>query len=252
MNKDEPQTMNVQEEFYERIHLNAYKLSKKETAIRQKLVLSLIESIEQKTNEIHILDIGFNNTRFPSLLKKNFPNAHIKLVDVDNNRVDLAKKDGFDAFQCDVSNNKLPFTDNYFDLIHAAEIIEHVFDTDHLLTEIKRVLKPRGTFILTTPNLAAWYNRILFPLFGIQPFHTEVSLYSYYGRKPFKEAGGNPVGHIHVFTTKAINEMLNLNGFKVLNIKGYPHPLIETNIIEKFFSHFPSFSTGIIVISTIL
>lgn len=93
------------------------------------------------------------------------------------------------------------------------------------------------------------YNRLLFPLFGIQPIHTEVSLYSYYGREPFIGAGGNPVGHIHVFTTKAIKEMLTLNGIKIISIKGYP--VREKNFLDRFFSHFPSLASGVVVISAI-
>lgn len=46
----------------------------------------------------------------------------------------------------------LPFSDNYFDYIVSFENIEHVKDYNKYLEEIKRVLKPNGNLLLSTPN----------------------------------------------------------------------------------------------------
>lgn len=54
------------------------------------------------------------------------------------------------------------------------DVIEHLFDIDRLLFEVKRMLKPGGIAVITTSNLASWYNRLSL-LFGWQPFWTEVS-----------------------------------------------------------------------------
>jgi ubiquinone/menaquinone biosynthesis C-methylase UbiE len=45
----------------------------------------------------------------------------------------------------------LPFADNSFDLVLCAETIEHVQDVQQLLSEVRRVLRPRGRLALTTP-----------------------------------------------------------------------------------------------------
>ena len=240
---------NEVESFLENIHDTAYRIDNADDAFklfkRQKIVLSLIQNIKPA----RILDVGFNYFKFDLLLKSLDFSPEVKLLDLDKNRVSLAVENGFDAFQCDVSNENLPFPDSYFDVVYAGEIIEHLFDTEHFVSEVKRVLKLKsGIFILSTPNLAAWYNRVLFPIFGIQPFHTEVALHRYYGRKPFKRVGGNPVGHIHVFTTKAIKEFLNANGFSIKKIIGYPFK--EKNVFDLFFASFPSLSSGVIIIST--
>ena len=49
---------------------------------------------------------------------------------------------------------KLPFKDNSFDLVVSFQVIEHITPKQVVtyLNEIKRVLRPGGTFIVTTPN----------------------------------------------------------------------------------------------------
>lgn len=45
----------------------------------------------------------------------------------------------------------LPFADSSFDLVVLTETIEHVRDVQLLLSEIRRVLEPRGRLAITTP-----------------------------------------------------------------------------------------------------
>ena len=45
----------------------------------------------------------------------------------------------------------LPFADGAFDLVLCAETLEHVRDVQGLLSEVRRVLRPRGRVALTTP-----------------------------------------------------------------------------------------------------
>lgn len=47
---------------------------------------------------------------------------------------------------------QLPFQDDAFDLAVSFQVVEHVFTPEAYLREIRRVLKPGGLAILTTPN----------------------------------------------------------------------------------------------------
>lgn len=47
---------------------------------------------------------------------------------------------------------KLPFSDNFFDVIVSFETIEHIKEYERYLSECKRVLKGEGVFICSSPN----------------------------------------------------------------------------------------------------
>jgi ubiquinone/menaquinone biosynthesis C-methylase UbiE len=51
----------------------------------------------------------------------------------------------------DVEN--LPFTDNSFDVVTAAGVIEYLRDDEKMLSEAKRVLTPKGILILNVTNV---------------------------------------------------------------------------------------------------
>ncbi|MEI8388565.1 MAG: class I SAM-dependent methyltransferase [bacterium] len=47
---------------------------------------------------------------------------------------------------------EIPFEDNSFDIVTSFETLEHIENEIKQLQEIKRVLKPKGYYILSTPN----------------------------------------------------------------------------------------------------
>lgn len=60
-----------------------------------------------------------------------------------NNRTDVChKQDG----------TKMDYPDNTFDMVVSFETIEHITAYDLFLAEVHRVLKPAGTFVISTPN----------------------------------------------------------------------------------------------------
>lgn len=59
-----------------------------------------------------------------------------------------------DYHHFNIEKDSFPFSDASFDIILFCEIIEHLLmDPLRVLHEIKRVLKPSGQLILTTPNV---------------------------------------------------------------------------------------------------
>ena len=70
--------------------------------------------------------------------------------------------------------------------------------------------------MLSTPNLAAWFNRLGL-LAGIQPAFTEVAYSGVYGRP-----GDEVVGHLRLFTWRALREFLAAHDFDDRRRSGAP------------------------------
>jgi 2-polyprenyl-3-methyl-5-hydroxy-6-metoxy-1,4-benzoquinol methylase len=85
----------------------------------------------------------------------------------------------------------LPFQDGQFDVVWASEVIEHIADTGAWLSELRRVLAPRGRVLLTTPS----HGRLRVALGGIERF-------------------SEPLGdHLHLYTRASLRALLSEFGF---------------------------------------
>jgi len=127
---------------------------------------------------------------------------------------------GFEAIKIDLNKDPLPLPSESIDLVTAFEIIEHLYNKDHILEEAYRVLKPGGILVLTTPNLAAWLSRILL-LIGKPPFHYDVS---------FKHNLHKPsYGHISLYTYNLLTKHIKTVGFEILRTRGLLMPWYRAN-----------------------
>jgi len=116
----------------------------------------------------------------------------------------------------ELTDGGLPFADGSADACVFSEVVEHLVDPDAALDELRRVLRPGGHLLLSTPNLAAWYNRGLL-LAGVQPVFSEVSLRGIHGRP-----GREVVGHLRLYTARALRGFLTASGFEVVRLAGAP------------------------------
>jgi SAM-dependent methyltransferase len=96
----------------------------------------------------------------------------------------------------DLNIDALPYASASFDLITCTEVIEHLEHYRQTLREIFRILKPDGTFVLTTPNILNLRSRVRYLLFGF---------FSLFGPLHLRESrryltGGhiNPVSYFYV------------------------------------------------------
>lgn len=230
----------VAEEFYERAHSNwrpSFEGIEEATPDRVRRVESLIRPIDPSI----VLDVGFGDLRHVRWLRRVLPRARHTFIDFDRIHVREATDAGVDALACDISVEPLPFVSRSFDLVVMTEVIEHLYNPDFAIKEIHRVLSQHGTCVLSTPNLAAWYNRILL-IAGLQPISTEVSTERVMGRR-LRELGQYrfPVGHIRVFTLRALRDFLDYHHFEIDRLLGYSDSRIP---LDSIFRTFAGLSSG--------
>lgn len=105
----------------------------------------LLKGIAQHAEKIQgkLLDFGCGSKPYQSLFQVD------EYIGVDyENSGHTHINEQIDVFY---DGKHLPFENNYFDAILCSEVVEHVFNLQHVLTELNRVLKPNGKVILTCP-----------------------------------------------------------------------------------------------------
>lgn len=138
-------------------------------------ILSLLEP--QQLAGRRLLDVGAGEGYFLSQLHQRMTEAGIDPAGV-LRACDLYPEHfKFRPVPCDKAalDQRLPYDDQSFDLALCMEVIEHVADQRHLITQLSRVLKPGGRLLLTTPNILNLNGRLRFlctgtwPLFDMLP-----------------------------------------------------------------------------------
>ena len=83
-------------------------------------------------------------------------------------------------------DGELPLQDNVFDVVWASEVIEHVADTARWMSEARRVLRPGGRLLLTTPS----HGRLKLAVGGLERY-------------------SEPLGdHLHLYTARSLRGLL--------------------------------------------
>ncbi|MHC6203106.1 class I SAM-dependent methyltransferase [Breznakiellaceae bacterium SP9] len=104
------------------------------------------------------------------------------------------KERGLDVRDRVLEENRFP--DAGFDLVLASHLIEHLNDPASFVAEVRRILKPGGFFIVTTPNIDGFQAR----LFG--------------GR--WRSA---IFDHLYLFSIKTLSRLLGEHGFAIERVR---------------------------------
>ena len=193
-----------------------------------------------------VLDIGSGAGVGVSHLATRMSNPHVFCIDLSSPALDEVKRKGLVPLIASAEGAHLPFGDTSFDIVVFNEVIEHLVDTDSIMDEIHRVLKPKGLLLLSTPNLASWFNRGAI-LLGVQPAFSEVSFRKVYGRP-----GSGLVGHLRLFTRRALVEFVGDSGFEIESVRGIAFPELPRAVqpIDRALSRFSSIAGGLVVVAS--
>jgi ubiquinone/menaquinone biosynthesis C-methylase UbiE len=174
-------------------------------------VETILELLPRLGPDAALLDVGCLEGSLTRLYAERVGTRRVHGVDVAG--LEGARRRGVDAVAFDLNSGEpLPYPDAHFDAVVCIETLEHVLPTDRLLRELHRVLKPGGIGIVDVPRLDSCLNVALL-LLGYQPPGIECSRERRYGSI---NRGSVLTGHVAYFTRRALHEMLEAAGFRIL------------------------------------
>lgn len=205
---------------------NDYQLSIDAFIGHKKRYLEEIELISKKLRKGKVLDIGASPYHIMYCLKK--LGFDIYGIDIDPNILKgFQRKYGLKVIKHNIEKGRSPFKDEEFDLVIFTEIFEHLgVDPLGVLREIRRILKPSGILILSTPNLYTLHKIIMF-LFG-RSFNEAL------GELKKVESAGY-IGHIREYSNKEIKMILESCGYNIKEVyfKKYTNFFLAPSIVRK-------------------
>jgi SAM-dependent methyltransferase len=100
----------------------------------------------------HILDLGCGKGRFSRALSE----LGAQVIGLDISAAMLAEATDLDRVRA--SARRLPFGPASFDGVVAVEVFEHLAPraVDQVCDQVRRVLRPGGTFVIVDKNLCSW------------------------------------------------------------------------------------------------
>ena len=194
-------------------------------------------AIKNIPQDSFVLDIGCGEGYGTNSLSK-----HVKKIvgmDVDNDTlIDASNK--YKSENCTFklyNGTNIPYDDGTFDVVVSFHVIEHVQDDLNFVSEIYRVLKDGGVFIVSTPNktFRVKKNGKLFNEFHIREYYSfelEKVLKSKFSNvKLVGVFGDSEVQRIEIERLKMILKITTLDVFNLRRII----PKSIEKIIMKFF-----------------
>lgn len=167
----------------------------------------IVEELDLKNDE-KILEVGCGNGYYLNLLNK--LGFNLILVGIDNDALalrDARKIIRDNRVKLELADaNKLPFGDNSFDKVIISEVIEHIEEEQKVLSEIYRVLKPRGVMVLTTCNVG--YPFLWDPVNWILQH-----MFNNHIKKGFWAGIWNQ--HLRLYKKETLNELIKKSKFKI-------------------------------------
>jgi 2-polyprenyl-3-methyl-5-hydroxy-6-metoxy-1,4-benzoquinol methylase len=100
--------------------------------------------------------------------------------------------------------NRLPWPEQFFDVVLCADVIEHLRDPGAALHLVRRHLSRGGRLVLSVPNVAHFSTRI--PLL--------------FGRFDYTPTGILDETHLRLFTFRSARALVESSGFAIQRIVG--------------------------------
>lgn len=118
---------------------------------RAKPAINLVDHVVRLKNK-QVLDVGCGYGALSSIILKK--GAHVYATEKDKYKLEVAKRilKGKNIKFTQVKNEKLPYKNDFFDVVFLFDVIEHIGNPKKMISECSRVLKKDGVlYVEFTP-----------------------------------------------------------------------------------------------------
>lgn len=118
----------------------------------------VIKELLKYTKTKNIIDLGCGDGGLIEITseKSKYTGVDISPTQVKYAREQIKKLNRKNAKVYEADLMMLAIKDNTYDMALACDVVEHVLNPEKLLLEIKRIVKPHGTIIISIPNEYLW------------------------------------------------------------------------------------------------
>ena len=207
---------------------------------------NILKLLPDTKTKVSLLDLGCNDGAWTLELGKKYKNVSLSGVEIVDENAEKARNGGINVKSFNL-NEHFDYEDESFDIVHCNKVIEHLYDTDSFVSEVYRILKTNGVFIVSTVSLSSWHN-IFSLLLGYQPFDlANISVkgnignpFSFWSGIETENSKHKSWQHLRLFTPYSLSDFLkryNFGDIKVLTSGYYPFPDFFS-AIDKKHSHY--------------
>jgi len=214
-----------------------HKLMLKEHQVNQEKMIELLRGFQVN----NYLDIGCADGEFTLHCANTTSAKYIYGIEIDKGLARAAESKGIQVTIAD-AGHLFDYPDRFFNLITANQILEHVVNTDIMISECYRVLSDDGALLISVPNLCSFFQRMLV-LAGNQPTTLHVSEIQVGN---FLKGVQTGIGHVHAFSVGAVVDLLKYHKFKIDAHFGsgfYPLPWQLSGFAARMFPNLAVYTT---------
>jgi 2-polyprenyl-3-methyl-5-hydroxy-6-metoxy-1,4-benzoquinol methylase len=169
---------------------------------------------------LELLDVGCGSGTLLSLLKRQ--GFRVRGVDFSPEAAAIAKSEN--GVEVEVGSlEDVQFPDASFDVVTLFHVMEHVTNPRHVLTEVSRILRPKGAVILQVPNIESWQ----FKMFRAQWYGLDIPR------------------HVIDYSKKSMLELMRDSGFLTVRVRQFNLRDNAPALVSSLFPSLDPISRGV-------
>jgi methionine biosynthesis protein MetW len=153
-----------------------------------------------------VLEVGCSTGFMSRLLKEH--NCAVTGIEVDGDAARYAADYCEEVHVLDLNSQEwiTPVSESRFDAVLLGDVLEHLVDPARVLAQIREVLAPNGSVVISLPNVVHW----------------ETRLKIFLGRFDYQSCGTLDHTHLRFFTFETARQLIERAGYRIVRF----HPAV--------------------------